>query len=161
MFESLPTLHNCYMSVNSPLGSSNTGAKLQLLDEHNATANNVARVLEDCLVNYCHTLPICREDTETYINRPSLWSDNDSPRYTGKGKALISSICRNIPWRINSDVGGIGVSALPAIWHYLLRSFESSGPLISVVHPRLLVLGGQPLSLTTSIVTRTLLSYSG
>lgn len=117
MFESLPTLHNCYMSGYVTLGSSETAAKLQLLDEHNATANNVVRVLEDCLVNYCETLPDCGVNTNRpYTDLPSLrtGSSYDS---TGGAGALLSEICRKVPWRINSDVGGIGVSALPTIWY--------------------------------------------
>ncbi|KAL8923045.1 MAG: hypothetical protein Q9208_004857 [Pyrenodesmia sp. 3 TL-2023] len=81
MFESLPTLHNCFMFANvtagrfREAGSNQTAADLHYLDEErNATVDNVARVLEDCLLKYCDTLPNCNQETR----------------------------------EINSDVGGIG-----------------------------------------------------
>ncbi|KAL8837913.1 MAG: hypothetical protein Q9176_005389 [Flavoplaca citrina] len=111
MFTDLPTLHNCFMFGNVSNGGSETAAKLQLINELNATANNVARVLDDCLTNYCHTIPDCMGASKSYMDLPSLWSDSSYgfTNFSGKGPTLVDSICSNVPWRINSDVGGIGI----------------------------------------------------
>lgn len=136
MFESLPTLHNCFMFPNVTYGrfqnaeANQTATDLHYRDgERNATAQNVARVLEDCFLNYCGTLPGCYQETREYRDLPSLWSVDDSIAFNpffGKGRALATSICDNIPWRINSDVGGIGVSSSS---NYLLlalaKAFET------------------------------------
>lgn len=115
MFGSLPTLHNCFMFANVTRQSSNntevekTAKELHYLDDGgNATAETVAQVLEDCLSSYCDTLPLCSEEAIVYDSlSTSLWGDNEQH---SKGNALVNSICNNIPWKINSDLGGIGVS---------------------------------------------------
>lgn len=113
MFESLPTLHNCVMfgSVTAGdfpnPGASQIAAKLHYLhNESNATANHVAWVLEGCLSKYCDTVPNCREGL------PLFWDNYDG--FWRKKRDLVFSICENMPSRINSDVGGIGVSSLPS-----------------------------------------------
>ncbi|KAL8852646.1 MAG: hypothetical protein Q9221_002526 [Calogaya cf. arnoldii] len=113
MFESLPTLHNCFMFANMTDGGFEPAGKLHYLDEQrNATRDNVARVLDDCLSTYCDTLPHCSEKTKQYRDLPSLWSVTDvhaAGSSATRGQVLTKAICDNIPWRINSDVGGIGV----------------------------------------------------
>lgn len=110
MFDSLPTLHNCFM-FGYMTDDLDTATKLHYIDaDHNATVAHVAHILEDCLSKYCDTLSDCSEEASEYGDLPSLWGDYDT---LGRGQGLASSICDNIPWRINSDVGGIGVSSLP------------------------------------------------
>lgn len=114
MFESLSTLHNCFMFASVTDGSfqnadaNQTAAKLHFVDnEQNTTANNVARVLEGCLSRYCDTVPTCKE----YLQSVTLGDNYDGYR---KSRELASSICNTIPSSINSDVGGVGVSSIPS-----------------------------------------------
>lgn len=110
MFASLPTLHNCFM-----FGNISKEIELARMlhyndEEHNVTTNNVGRILTDCLINYCKTLPGCDEAYhESYSNYPPLRFRGD-PNDTSSRQQLVDSICDNVPVRINSDVGGIGVS---------------------------------------------------
>lgn len=114
MFESLSTLHNCFMFASvadgsfQNAGANQTAVKLHFVDdERNTTADNVARVLEGCLSEYCGTVPTCKE----YLQSQALRDD-----YVGyrKSQELASSICNTIPSSINSDVGGVGVSSVPS-----------------------------------------------
>ena len=114
MFESLPTLHNCFVFASvtdgsfQNAGANETAAKLHFIDnERNTTANNVAPVLEGCLSKYCDTGPSCKEDLQSLALR------DDYDRYS-KSEELAYSICRTIPSIINSDVGGVGVSSVPS-----------------------------------------------
>ncbi|CAL8584026.1 hypothetical protein XPA_009634 [Xanthoria parietina] len=109
MFESLPTLHNCFtfgsvIAGDFPnLGASQIAAKLHYLDdESNATANHVAWVLEGCLSKYCDTVPNCKES----LRLQTLTKIHDG---FDKSKYSAYKICENIPSTINSDAGGIGV----------------------------------------------------
>lgn len=113
MFESLPTLHNCFtfgsvIAGDFPnLGASQIAAKLHYLDdESNTTANHVAWVLEGCLSKYCDTVPNCKES----LRLQTLTKIHDG---FNKSKYLAYKICENIPSTINSDVDGIGVSSVP------------------------------------------------
>lgn len=115
MFESLPTLHNCYIfgNVTGNMSVSNIkfAQQLHYLDEgRNATAANVGQTLGTCLLKYCKTLPECGTGLGDNLPDPiSFWSD--FPSTSGAfGPYLVDRICTSIPARISSDVGGIGVS---------------------------------------------------
>ena len=128
----LPTLHNCFLFGNVSNTSHETSgfefaSNLHFVDgERNKTADNVARVLEDCFSSYCDTLPNCPEEYSQYSDKSTLWSEDEwSDTYTasgepylentvyGRGYYLVHSICEFIPARINPEVGGIGVSPFP------------------------------------------------
>ncbi|KAL8992287.1 MAG: hypothetical protein Q9169_007216 [Polycauliona sp. 2 TL-2023] len=118
MFDPLPnltpltTLHNCFMFGNVSNAVYESNGVDYAADFgyeggwHNATSDNVAHVLEDCFVSYCQGLPDCSEDYRQYDDNSSLWGEYYY--MVSRGHHLVRSICDNIPWRIDSEVGGIG-----------------------------------------------------
>lgn len=118
MFESLPTLHNCFIFGNVTaeyMSESDTAfaEELHYLErEQNATATNVGQTLGKCLLRYCETLS---DQCYTNIDGPisadqiSFWTE-DGGGVSFVGTVLVGKICSSIPARISSDVGGIGVS---------------------------------------------------
>ncbi|KAL8856059.1 MAG: hypothetical protein Q9178_007315 [Gyalolechia marmorata] len=86
--------------------------ELHYLDpDHNATANNVVKRLDECLSRYYETLT--NRKYEKPSNSSTLYSfsnKSDSGRHLeGYGSDLVAKICAGIPTSINPDVGGIGV----------------------------------------------------
>ncbi len=123
MFDSLPTLHNCFIFPNVTTKTSastiNLAQQLHYLDpEHNATATNVVQTLGKCLSKYYETLP--NYDPTIFLDHPTLYNYETSQSLNtssvgyggidGFGQYLVRQICAGIPTSINSDVGGVGVS---------------------------------------------------
>lgn len=114
MFDSLPTLHNCFIFPNITMNISTStigfARKLHYLDpEHNATADNVAQTLENCLSGYYETLTNQKFEKSPDYSTLYSYESGSYPR-RGYGNDLIDGICARIPTSINPDVGGVGVS---------------------------------------------------
>ena len=126
MFDSLPTLHNCFIfpnvTTNMSVDYNDFAPELHYLDpERNATANNVVKRLDECLSRYYETLTDHEYEIPPYYS--SLYSfSNDTYWENGYGSGLVDAICAVIPTSINPDVGGIGVSERDSFSHRCSRS---------------------------------------
>lgn len=123
MFDSLPTLPNCFIfpnvTINVSASTIDFARKLHYLDpEHSATADNVVQTLGKCLSKYYETLPnydpaaITFDYSTLYSYETGQTLDvylEPSRSVDGFGQFLVREICAGIPTSINSDVGGVGV----------------------------------------------------
>ncbi|KAL8653268.1 MAG: hypothetical protein Q9210_002195 [Variospora velana] len=133
MFQSLPTLHNCYIfgNVLAHMSTSDIAFAQQLHyldDEHDATVQNVAQKLKACFSKYCESLSGCNADV--VLTAPSLYPSNseNAQAFDGYGEDLVEEICAIIPANINSDVGGIGVGSELSNWSTSLTGSRLDSP---------------------------------
>lgn len=100
MFDSLPTLHNCFIFPNVTSNNSVTFndvvPELHYLDpERNATADNVVKRLDECLTRYYETLTHHTYEIPSYYSTLyTLLNESDLDIYwEGYGSGLVNEIC--------------------------------------------------------------------
>ena len=149
MFDSLQTLHNCVVLPNitdSNWNFTTSGGQderilsSQLKDSFggsaNRTANQAIPTIDTCLQDYCLQLQTngCELPNTTQTLYDYLYMYNHTERFgespysdemktaiqRGYGSDLVSNICKSIEVRLDSDVGGIGVSYLYTAYGYVL-----------------------------------------
>lgn len=100
------TLHNCFIFGNITKNMSDASmSQFHFLDEgRETTIKNIGDKFSSCLVNHCKQFPQCESTiSSSYIDANLIYDQFTS------GQTLVQGICDNIPARITSDVGGIGV----------------------------------------------------
>lgn len=110
------TLHNCCIFGNLTKNISDASvSQLHFFDEgREATVKNIGDTFGSCLRSYCKQTPPCSittSPTSLYAYRATLEDagQNYSIHKGGDGLDLVRGICDNVPARITSDIGGIGV----------------------------------------------------
>ena len=117
MFESLLTLHNCFVFGNvSDDDTKPSFDSLQHLNyfppDRDQVIHNIADTLDSCLTAYCESLPKCMNRFSDNENLPLYSFESNDTFYHGRGYLLINAICSDVPSRLNPDIGGIGVGNL-------------------------------------------------
>lgn len=110
------TLHNCFIfgSVTKNMFDASM-SQLHFFDEgREATINNIVERFSSCLKSYCKQIPNCIGEASP---SPLLYSYNPGSKgLVAGGQDLVWNICSNIPARITSDVGGIGVCSPHSVY---------------------------------------------
>ena len=129
MFSSLTTLHNCVLLPNITQNDNQTivaraggSAAAQLDTDYllgqqyyqpsaSPAGHDMLNTLIPCLEEYCTTLNGCN------VSSPERFGLNTSVVYgnNGYGSFVVSQICSNVPDKILSDIGGIGVGRLHSV----------------------------------------------
>ena len=134
IFGNLQDLHNCvaYQNVAQQYQNNNLTKEAQALVEalniepaspNSTLVSSITQSIQTCLVDYCISIPGCKDayqivDPTSGQNRTSPFQPgNDFDLYTD-GEYLVGSICSSLPFLINTDVGGIGVSITEAVKRY-------------------------------------------
>ena len=125
MFANLQNLHNCmtFQTLSEHYEAKNltkeATALVETLSIHATSPNssltlNITQQIQTCLVDYCASLPLCKDrystvDPYTSYDYISPYAPNSTFDLYRDGIGLVDNICISVPAPINSEIGGIGV----------------------------------------------------